>query len=49
MQDDGEPFAEKMDRLAERLTLQFAESATLEETIRKNLATLQPTTIERID
>jgi len=35
--DDGEPFAEKMERLAEELAEQFAESARLEEEIMKNI------------
>ncbi len=37
LEDDGEPFEEKMRRLAAQLEMQFAESARLEETIRKNL------------
>lgn len=36
-EDDGEPFAEKMARLTAELSGQFAESATLEAKIRKNL------------
>ncbi|MBA2760197.1 MAG: SAM-dependent DNA methyltransferase [Chloroflexia bacterium] len=44
MQDDGEPFAEKMDRLTERLTLQFDESARLESIILEHLAKLRTTT-----
>ncbi len=39
-EDDGEPFADKMARLTARLSEQFAESARLEEQIRKNLAGL---------
>jgi type I restriction enzyme M protein len=39
-EDDGEPFEEKMKRLTGRLEEQFAESAKLEETIRKQLAGL---------
>ena len=39
-EDDGEPFAEKMARLTTDLRSQFAESATLEQQIRKNLAEL---------
>jgi type I restriction enzyme M protein len=38
--DDGEPFAEKMNRLTKTLSEQFAESARLEEEIKKNLAGL---------
>ena len=37
VEDDGEPFAEKMARLVATLEGQFAESARLEETIRANL------------
>ncbi|MDP9365230.1 MAG: hypothetical protein M3Q10_13570, partial [Chloroflexota bacterium] len=37
---DGEPFAEKMARLAATLEEQFAQSATLEAAIRANLASL---------
>ena len=39
-EDDGEPFAEKMNRLTKTLSDQFAESARLEEEIKKNLAGL---------
>lgn len=39
-EDDGEPFAEKMQRLTAQLKIQFEESAKLEEQIRKNLAGL---------
>jgi type I restriction enzyme M protein len=39
-EDDGEPFAEKMNRLTSRLAEQFAQSALLEEQIRQNLAGL---------
>ncbi|KKW68755.1 restriction endonuclease HindVIIP subunit M [Lampropedia cohaerens] len=39
-EDDGEPFAEKMQRLTAQLAEQFAESAKLEAEIRKNLAGL---------
>ncbi|MBW2147997.1 MAG: SAM-dependent DNA methyltransferase [Deltaproteobacteria bacterium] len=35
--DEGEPFQEKMQRLAAQLGTQFAESARLEQEIRKNL------------
>lgn len=38
--DDDEPFAEKMQRLTATLSEQFAESATLETTIRSNLKEL---------
>jgi type I restriction enzyme M protein len=37
IEDDGEPFAEKMARLTEKLEKQFAESARLEAEIRDNL------------
>jgi type I restriction enzyme M protein len=37
VEDDGEPFDEKMKRLTAKLAEQFQESARLEETIRKNL------------
>lgn len=40
MEDNGEPFDQKMKRLTATLEEQFAESAKLEKTIRKNLATL---------
>lgn len=36
-EDDGEPFEEKMQRLTKKLDEQFAESAKLEQAIRKNL------------
>lgn len=39
-EDDGEPFEEKMKRLAATLGEQFVESAKLEKEIRKNLAGL---------
>ncbi len=39
-EDDGEPFADKMQRLTAQLAEQFAESAKLEEEIKKNLAGL---------
>jgi len=38
--DDGEPFAEKMQRLTSQLKAQFEQSATLEQAIKKNLAGL---------
>ncbi|ENM3882830.1 type I restriction-modification system subunit M [Vibrio cholerae] len=38
--DDGVPFAEKMATLTSKLSEQFAESATLEAEIKKNLAEL---------
>ena len=37
IEDDGEPFAEKMARLVSDLDLQFAESAKLEAAIKTNL------------
>ena len=37
VEDDGEPFEEKMARLTARLHEQFAESKKLEATIKKNL------------
>ena len=37
LEDDGEPFDEKMRKLATTLEQQFAESARLEQEIRKNL------------
>ena len=37
VEDDGEPFEEKMQRLTAELDEQFAESARLEKEIRKNL------------
>jgi type I restriction enzyme M protein len=37
VEDDGEPFEEKMPRLVAELEAQFAESARLEEAIRANL------------
>ncbi len=40
VEDDGEPFAEKMPRLVATLGAQFAESAKLEKAIRRNLARL---------
>ncbi len=40
VEDDGEPFAEKMARLTTQLEAQFAEGAKLEALIRKNLAGL---------
>lgn len=39
-EEDGEPFTEKMTRLTAQLKGQFAQSAELEERIRKNLAGL---------
>lgn len=39
-EDDGEPFADKMQRLTTQLAQQFAESAKLEAAIKKNLAGL---------
>ena len=40
VEDDGEPFEEKMARLAAELNSQFAESAKLETAIKANLAGL---------
>ncbi|EGF30616.1 Type I restriction-modification system, DNA-methyltransferase subunit M [Oxalobacteraceae bacterium IMCC9480] len=40
VEDDGEPFEEKMPRLVAELSAQFAESATLEQAIRTNLQAL---------
>jgi type I restriction enzyme M protein len=40
VEDDGEPFEEKMVRLTATLQEQFAESARLEQIIRDNLARL---------
>ena len=40
VEDDGEPFEEKMARLTETLSEQFAELARLEQVIRENLARL---------
>jgi type I restriction enzyme M protein len=37
VEDDGEPFEEKMKRLTAQLSEQFKESARLEKTIRENL------------
>jgi type I restriction enzyme M protein len=37
VEDDGEPFDEKMNRLVAKLDEQFAEGARLEKVIRKNL------------
>ena len=39
-EDDGEPFAEKMQRLTSELSGLFAESHRLEEEIRKQLKTI---------
>ncbi|MBA2775767.1 MAG: N-6 DNA methylase, partial [Chloroflexia bacterium] len=44
MQDDGEPFGEKMDRLTNKLEAQFEKSASLEAMISENLVTLRTTT-----
>ncbi|MBI4831743.1 MAG: SAM-dependent DNA methyltransferase [Candidatus Lindowbacteria bacterium] len=40
VEDDGEPFDEKMKRLTAKLEEQFTESAKLEKAIRANLKTL---------
>jgi type I restriction enzyme M protein len=37
VEDDGEPFEQKMNRLVAKLEEQFAEGAKLEKQIRKNL------------
>ena len=37
IEDDGEPFEEKMDRMTSELAEQFAKSRKLEEEIRENL------------
>ncbi|MFM2011388.1 MAG: Type restriction enzyme EcoKI protein [Planctomycetota bacterium] len=37
VEDDGEPFEEKMPRLVAELQAQFVESASLEKLIKKNL------------
>lgn len=39
-EDDGEPFAEKMQRLTNTLAGRFKESSKLEKAILKNLASL---------
>lgn len=41
VEDDGEPFEEKMRRLTGQLNQQFAESAKLEQAIRTNLSNLR--------
>jgi type I restriction enzyme M protein len=40
VEDDGEPFEEKMPRLVAELESQFAESAKLEAAIRANLKSM---------
>lgn len=40
VEDDGEPFEQKMKRLTGTLEEQFAESTRLEKAIRRNLAVL---------
>ncbi len=40
LEDDGEPFEEKMPRLVAELEAQFAESAKLEKAIKANLRSL---------
>ena len=37
VQDDGEPFEEKMKRLVDELNAQFAETAMMEKLIKANL------------
>ena len=41
VEDDGEPFEEKMKRLTAKLEEQFAESAELEKAILQNLSSLE--------
>ena len=41
VEDDGEPFDEKMKRLTKKLDEQFGESAQLEQAIRENLRRLK--------
>jgi type I restriction enzyme M protein len=41
IEDDGEPFEEKMPRLVAELQAQFADSAKLEQAINANLKGLQ--------
>jgi type I restriction enzyme M protein len=40
VEDEGEPFEEKMPRLVAELTIQFRESAKLEQAVKKNLTGL---------
>jgi type I restriction enzyme M protein len=40
LEDEGEPFDEKMSRLVAELNSQFVESAELERSIKTNLASL---------
>ena len=40
VEDDGEPFQEKMERLTSELSDLFAQSHTLEDEIRKQLASI---------
>ena len=41
VEDDGEPFEEKMGRLIAKLDIQFQESTKLEKSIRENLKGLK--------
>ena len=41
LEDDGDPFEEKMPRLVAELHAQFAESAKLEQAIKANLTNLR--------
>lgn len=41
IEDEDEPFEEKMERLVEELKAQFAESAQLEHVIRNHLARIR--------
>ena len=41
VEDDGEPFEEKMVRLVAKMEEQFAEGAKLEKAIRKNMRGLE--------
>jgi type I restriction enzyme M protein len=43
IEDDGEPFEQKMKRLTATLEEQFAEAAKLEKAIRQNLKLIRPT------
>jgi len=40
VEEDGEPFQEKMERLTSELSDLFAQSHTLEDEIRKRLASI---------
>jgi type I restriction enzyme M protein len=47
IEDDGEPFEEKMKRLAATLQSQFEESRLLDDRIRQNLSELGFVSAER--